>query len=162
MQEWLDTLSKIMNYRVTSGPHYTSVPHITVEQIVMIGAVATALYITVKLLGKALRISKMRKRAKLSKEVCEIIEDHMVNAFNEAIASKRITIDEGRELYARFARLGFWGLHPRKFTPRKTGEELDALKETLRAKKAAREASKKQSTMSVVDKLLDGLDAELA
>lgn len=105
---------------------------------------------------------KMKKRAKLSKEVCLIIEDHVTEAFSTAISEKWITIDEARQLYARFARLGFWGLHPRKFAPKKSELDLTELKQRLQESKAAREASKKKSTMSIVDKLLEGLDTELA
>lgn len=107
---------------------------------------------------------KMRKQAKLTKEVCEIIEDRIVCGLSEAINSKRITIDEARIWYGRFAHLGFWGLHPRKFQPKKTALDLAELKEKLKAARSAREASKdsKVSTESVTSKLLDGLEAELA
>jgi len=102
------------------------------------------------------RAREMKKRAKLSKEVREIIEDHIVCAFSEAIASKRITLDDARELYAKYAHLGFWGLHPRKFVPKKTKLDLEELKQQLKEKRAAREASNNQP--SALDKLLEGID----
>jgi hypothetical protein len=105
--------------------------------------------------------TKMPERTKLSKEVCEIIEDKFVDGLTEAIAAKRLTIEEARQLYARLAHFGFWGLHPRKFTPKKTQEDLDALKAQLLAARSAREISNSQPTVSIVDKLLDGVEADL-
>lgn len=124
------------------------------------------LYVSIKLLmglwddwmGKR----TMKKRAKLSKEVCEIIEDRIVCGLSEAISSKRITIDEARQLYARFAHLGFWGLHPRKFTPIKTPEDLQELKERLQAKRKALSNTENKSTASLANKFLDGIEAEMA
>jgi hypothetical protein len=124
------------------------------------------LYLVIKyvmgLWDKLMGYRAMKKRARLTKEVCEIIEDQIVNGLSEAIASKRITIDDARQLYGKFAHLGFWGLHPRKFTPKKTPEELHELKERLKAKRQARATTEDKPAISLASKFLDGIEAELA
>jgi len=123
---------------------------------------------------------KMKKRAKMSQEFRELLEDYIVEALSVALTPYEvkgpdgkmvvrppvITLDEARVFYSKMAHLGFWGLHPRKFTPKKTPEELDLLKQQLKANKAARAAnkssSKTASASSIADKMLDGIDAELA
>ena len=111
-----------------------------------------------KMMGKI----KMRRKLQLTKDVCEIIEDKFVDGLTEAIDSKRLNLEDARQLYARLAHLGFWGLHPRKFTPKKTREDLDELKAKLKAQRTARSNSNGKTTTSIVDKLLDGVTAELA
>jgi len=138
-----------------------------VSAIIIIG-VAVALGVTmhyawnviVRLMGKW----KMKQRAKFLAKVREAVEDCVVEGLSEGIYNKRIAIEDAREVYAMLARFGFWGLHPRKFSPKKTPEELQALKMQLATKRAANGATKSKSTSTsgAVDKLLAGLDAELA
>lgn len=138
-----------------------------VQACAFVGAaliLACVLY-TIEMLARDLMGSwKMRKRAKRTKEVLEIVEDLVVDGLTEAIENKRVTLDEARVLYARIAHLGFWGLHPRKFAPKKSREDLFELKERLLAARSARENSKSKSiqTSKVMDKLMDGLEDELA
>ena len=119
-----------------------------------------------KLMGKL----RMRRRNRFNRRVGEALEDVFVNAVSQASAPRevinvygekvieppRITIEDARQLYARLAHLGFWGLHPRKFTPIKTDEDLHELKERLKSVRAAREASNKS-----FDTMLDDLATQL-
>lgn len=110
----------------------------------------------------------MAKRAKLTQDVREIIEDCLVEGLSEAIESKRINIEEARQLYARMAHFGLWGLHPKKFSPKITSEDLADLKERLKAKRVngnghapTAKLPEPTTTTSLVDKMFDGLAADL-
>lgn len=120
--------------------------------------VGMSAYYAPKLYNLLLGNMRMRKRAMLSQDVREIIEDHFVSALSESIDAKRITIDEARSLYAKFAHLGFWGLHPRKFVPKKTALDLAVLKEELQKRRLAR-ATNGQSS---IDLLLEKMAVELS
>jgi hypothetical protein len=120
--------------------------------------VGMSVYYIPKLHSMLLGKWAMRKRAKLTQEVREIIEDSFVSGLSEAINSKRISIDDARILYAKLAHLGFWGVQPRKFVPKKTALDLAVLKEELKAKRAARVNNGESS----VDKLLAKMAVELS
>lgn len=121
-------------------------------------AVGTLTFCVLKLLMKVRGIIKMRRRKKFSKEVIEVLEDQFVEGMSRAIDEGKITIEEARQLYAKIAHFGFWGLHPRKFTPRKTPEQLAELKQQIKERLAAKTNG---NATPVVAKLLDGVVSEL-
>lgn len=121
-----------------------------------------SLHYSVNGIRKLWGVHKMKKRARLSKEVCTIIEDNVVCAISRAIELKHITIEDGRVLYSKFATLGFWGLHPRRFSPEPSIEAMQVLKEQLRVKHGKKSTSSITSVSSAVAKMVDGLDEEFA
>ena len=98
-----------------------------------------------KLMGKY-QMRKREKRIKALRELLgndfmQVLEDHICDVFTEAVYTKRISDDQARIIYADLAhRTGLWGLHPRKFSPNKTPEALQKLKEQLKARRIARES----------------------
>ena len=129
---------------------------VTLVDAVGIVLVCVIVVLCAQLFGRLMGKRRMKKRARLTQEVREIIEDHFVDGLTEAIYSKRMSIEEARELYAKIAHWGFWGLHPRKFVPKKTPEELEELKEKLKARRAAREKANRS-----FDDMLEAMATEL-
>lgn len=104
---------------------------------------------------------RMKKRERLKREMSIILEDGFVDAMSKGIEHKLITTDDARILYGRLSMFGLWGLHPRKLEIRKSPEQLAELKAKLQAKRASKKSTVEEKPSSVIDKMLDGLEAEL-
>ena len=138
---------------------FTSIMHPYWPLVANIGAavvVGTGIYYASKSMGYLRGKLRMRYKIKFRKDVLEVIEDCFCDGLTEAIEAKRITLEEARQMYAKLAHLGFWGLHPRKFTPKKTAEDFAKLKQAIKERRSA-----KSSSEASVAKLLEGVLAEL-
>ena len=125
----------------TYGPE-TQQALVALVGLYVAGTIGACVYFVPKLYKKLLGKIMGKKRAKmkaliadiLGEEFKEVVEDRFVAMISNALTEKRITIDDARMIYAYYGHLGFWGLHPRKFQPVKTGLDLQELKEELRKK----------------------------
>ncbi len=161
MEEWF----KIVNEQPTE--------YVAVAIFVTV-AVGVAVQDTYRWLKKVRGNYMRKKRARLSREVREIIEDNFVETLStllephevigmggkKVIIPPKITIEQARVEYAKMAAQGFWGLHPTKFDKRKTPEDLHELKVRLQEQRAIRQSSKKPPAYNAAE-LLDDLEAEL-
>ena len=111
---------------------------VTVAGIITFGSII----VVRRLLGKISMRTRERERRRLQEAIREIlgqsfketVEDKLVCEIMKAIGDGRLSHDDARKIYAHYAYLGFWGLHPRKLNIIASPLEQTLLKERLMKK----------------------------
>jgi hypothetical protein len=80
-------------------------------------ALGALLVIATRWLARLTGKLAMAVKEKLGKAIVEIVEDAFVNGLDEAVTAGRLSANDARIAYSKIAHVGFWGLHPRKYSP---------------------------------------------